>query len=272
MMATSSPGGAGSEPGGDLHGQCAGGQQRHGDLAVEGLHGRGWLAGAHRLPVQVMGEAQHLPALGQQLAVDELLDGVQQGGGGRVEHRGELGHGEPASHRRGNRGDVAGGGRHAGQTPAHALANPQREPGFHQRGAPRVEADEVLLAETGEQFHEEERVAPHAFGHGQQGIAGGGAEDVGRHFGDGGPVETAENGPAGSVAEQFGGRTVQIAAGSTGRKASTQPTGREARRPGRVRIAARVPPSAHCRSSRQIRIGLCRADCSSSAWMSCSSQ
>ena len=42
---------------------------------------------------------------------------------------------------------------------------------------------------------------------------------------------------------------------SAGRKASTQPTGKEARRAGRARIAALVPPSAHCRSSRQIRIG-----------------
>ena len=138
VMATSSPGAAlGSELGGDLHRQRAGGQQRGGYLPIQGVHGRGGLAGAHRLPVQVMGEAQHLAALGQQLAADELLDGVEQGRGGHLEDRGELGHGEPASHRRGDRGHVAGGRRHAGQTPAHALAHPEREPGFGQRGAPR---------------------------------------------------------------------------------------------------------------------------------------
>ena len=160
--------GARSELGGDLHGQRAGGQQRGGYLAVEGVYGRAGLAGAHCLPVQVMGEAQHLAALGQQLAADELLDGVEQGRGGHLEDRGELAHGEPASHRRGDGGDVSGGRRHAGQTPAHAVAHPEREPGFGQRGAPRIEADEVLLAETGEQLHEKERVPPHAFGQGQQ--------------------------------------------------------------------------------------------------------
>ena len=129
--------GAGGELGGDLHRQRAGGQQRGGYLPIQGVHGRGGLAGPHRLPVQVMGEAQHLPALGQQLAADQLLDGVEQGRGGHLEDRGELGHGEPASHRRGDGGHVPGTRRHPGQTSAHALARPEREPGFDQRGAPR---------------------------------------------------------------------------------------------------------------------------------------
>jgi len=70
----------------------------------------------------------------------------------------------------------------------------------------------VLLPESGEQFHEKERVSPHAFGQGQQGVVGHGAEDVGRHVGDGGPVEAPENRLAGSVAEQFGDSAPQVTA------------------------------------------------------------
>ena len=256
--------GAGGELGGDLHRERAGGQQRGGYLPVEGMHGRGWLAGAHRLPVQVMGEAQHLPAVGQYLAADELLDGVEQGRGGNLEDRGQLGHGEPASHRRGDGGGIAGSRRHAGKTPAHALPHPQRKPGLHQRGVPPVDADQVIFTQTGKQLKEEERVALYAIGQGKQRVVGGGAKDVSHHLGDSGPVKVPEHRPAGSVAEQFGDGAPKVAAGSTGRKASTHPTGREARRDGRVRIAALVPLSAHCKSSRQIRIGWRSADCSSS--------
>ncbi len=61
-----------------------------------------------------------------------------------------------------------------------------------------------------------ERVPLRAFGQGQQGGVGGGAEDVSRHFGDSGLVEAPENRLAGSVAEQLGGSAPQIAAGLGG--------------------------------------------------------
>jgi hypothetical protein len=68
--------GARGELGGDLHGQRPGFQERGSDLAVEGLDRGRRQARAHRLPVQVVAEAQRLRALGQQFTADELADGV----------------------------------------------------------------------------------------------------------------------------------------------------------------------------------------------------
>ena len=77
---------------------------------------------------------------------------------------------------------------------------------------PAVEADEMLLAQTGEQLQEKERVPPHAVGQGQQGVVGSGAEDVSRHFGDSARLEAPENRLVGPVAKQFGDGAPQIAA------------------------------------------------------------
>jgi len=234
--------GAGGELGGDLHRQRPGGQQRRGYLAVQGVHSRGGLAGAHRLSVQVMGETQHLSALGEQLTADQFPDRVEQARGGHIEDRGELAHSEPASQRRGDSGDVAGGRRHAGQASAHPLAHPQRQPGLHQRGTPRIDADQVLFPQAREQLQEKERVPPRALGQGQQGIVGSGVKDVSRHLGDSGLVKTPENRLAGSVAEQFGDHAPQIAVRLDG-TGGQHPADRQGSQPGR-QCAYRRPGTA----------------------------
>ena len=100
----------------------------------------------------------------------------------------------------------------------------------------------MLLAETGEQFHEEERVPLHAFGQGQQGIVGSGAEDVSDHFGDSGLIQAPENRLAGPVAELLGGSVPQIAACLGGTKGQ-HPAHRQGSQAGR-QSAYRRPGAA----------------------------
>ena len=74
------------------------------------MDSRGGLAGAYRLPDQVVGEGQGLPAFSEQLAADEFVDGVEQCGGGDGEDGGDLCDGEAATHGSSDRGNPACGG------------------------------------------------------------------------------------------------------------------------------------------------------------------
>jgi hypothetical protein len=130
--------------GGHLDRERTGGQQGRGDLAVEGLRGRGRLAGAYCLAVQVVAEAQLAAAFGEELGCEEFVDRVEQGRGGHVADRGELRDREAAAHGRSDRRNVAGCRRHSPQSPSHRLTHSPGKPPVCQGGVPRVDGDEVL--------------------------------------------------------------------------------------------------------------------------------
>ena len=106
------------------------------------------------------------------------------------------------------------------------------------------DADQVLVAQPGQQLHEQERAAVRALDEVEQRVVGLGVDDVLGHLGDGVVVERAEDDPLGAGVLEILDRAAGAAPspGPGGRRRSRRPAGR---RGGRAAPAA--PPRSRCR-------------------------
>ena len=96
---------------GYLDGRGAGRQEHVGGLAVERAPGRHRDALADGLAGDVVPEGEAVAALDEHPAVDQLVHRPEQCRRGPVEHVGQVGEGEPAAERGGDRGGLASGRR-----------------------------------------------------------------------------------------------------------------------------------------------------------------
>ncbi len=108
---------------GDLDGRGAGRQEHVGGLPVKRSPGRHGNALTDGLARDVVPEGKAVPALDQHPAVDQLLHRPEQCRRGPVEHVGQVGEGEPAAERGGDRDGLASRRGDAAQALSHRDAD-----------------------------------------------------------------------------------------------------------------------------------------------------
>ena len=85
--------------------------------------------------------------------------------------------------------------RDAAQALAHREGDAAGQTRFDQLGAAGDDADQVLVAQAGEELDEHERAAARALDEVEQHVVGFGVDDVLGHLGNGGIIKRAEDDP-----------------------------------------------------------------------------
>ena len=147
---------------GDLDGRGASRQEHVGGLAIQRPPGRHRDALTDGLARNVVPKGQAVAALYKHPGVDELLYRPEQRRRGPVEHVGQGGEGEAAAERGGDGRGLASRRRDAAQALAHRKGDAAGQTRLDQLSPTGDDADQVLVAQAGQQLREHERAAVRA--------------------------------------------------------------------------------------------------------------